>query len=217
VTERAIVFVDGNNWYHALRAIGIPGFGQLDLSKISRKLVRHRDWQGTRYYIGQVERAASARLYSDQRRFLARIQGSDARISVHLGRLEARQIENAVAGELEQLLGSLPVRIDRRVYRELVALARRHRRSTIMVEKAVDVMLAVDLVILAERNQFDVAFLLSGDGDFIPAVEAVRALGKKVLGVSPSHGGRLGPKCDAFIHIDRPWLAGCRIGMDTQP
>ena len=215
MTQRAIVFVDGNNWYHGLRALGFHGLGFFDLAKISRKLVRDRDWRATRYYIGHVERASSPRLHADQRRFLARILRSDERISVHLGRLEARLVESVAAKELQQFLGRLTVRIDPNVHRELAALARRHRITTIMVEKAVDVMLAVDLVILAERNSFDVAYLLSGDGDFTPAVEAVRALGKKVFGASPTHGGRPGPRCDAFIRVDRTWLEDCRAEADS--
>ena len=215
MTQRAIVFVDGNNWYHGLRALWFHGLGVLDLAKISRKLVRYRDWRATRYYVGEVDRASSPRLYSDQRRFLGHIQKSDERVSVHLGRLEARRMESAAAKELQQFLGSLTIRIDRRVHRDLAALARRHRITTIMVEKAVDVMLAVDLVILAERDQFDAAYLLSGDGDFTPAVEAVRGLGKQVFGVSPTHGGRLGPRCNAFIRVDRTWLEVCRAQMDT--
>ena len=62
-------------------------------------------------------------------------------------------------------------------------LAEEHQNTTVMVEKAVDVMLAVDLVVMAERNEFDVAYLLSADGDYTPAVEHVRTLGKQVYGV----------------------------------
>ena len=63
-------------------------------------------------------------------------------------------------------------------------LARRQQKTTVLVEKAVDVMLAVDLVVMAERNNFDDAYLLSADGDFTPAVEHVRSRGKRVYAVS---------------------------------
>lgn len=47
-------------------------------------------------------------------------------------------------------------------------------------EKMVDVAIAVDLVLFASRNAYDVAILCSGDADFIPAVDAVMELGKEI-------------------------------------
>jgi hypothetical protein len=45
-------------------------------------------------------------------------------------------------------------------------------------------MLAVDMVRMAERNEYDTAYLLSADGDFTPAVKAVAEKGKKVFAAS---------------------------------
>ena len=78
-----------------------------------------------------------------------------------------------------------------------------------MVEKAVDVMLSVDMVIQAERDQYDAAYLLSADGDFTPAVQAVKQLGKKVYVVSATHGAQLAASADTFIRLDRNWFADC--------
>jgi len=46
--------------------------------------------------------------------------------------------------------------------------------------KGVDIALATDLLSNAHRNNFDVAILASGDGDFLPVVEEVQRLGKAV-------------------------------------
>ena len=46
--------------------------------------------------------------------------------------------------------------------------------------------LAVDLVRMADRDEFDVAYLLAADGDYPPAVEAVMASGKKVFAAAVS-------------------------------
>jgi uncharacterized LabA/DUF88 family protein len=78
-----------------------------------------------------------------------------------------------------------------------------------MVEKAVDVMVAVDMVVMAERDQIDAAYLLSADGDFTPAAQAVKAAGKKIYAVSPSHGAQLAAAVDAFIRLDAGWFADC--------
>ncbi len=48
-------------------------------------------------------------------------------------------------------------------------------------EKGVDVKLAIDMIKGAFENEFDFSVLISGDADFIPALELVRALGKLPL------------------------------------
>src|SRR5207247_350378 len=47
-------------------------------------------------------------------------------------------------------------------------------------EKRVDTRLVADLIHYAASNAFDAAVLVSGDDDFVPAVEAANALGKQV-------------------------------------
>ncbi|MBI4218996.1 MAG: NYN domain-containing protein [Chloroflexi bacterium] len=54
------------------------------------------------------------------------------------------------------------------------------QRGVEMVEKGVDVMIATDLVSGAFKNLYDTAVLVSGDGDFFPAIEAVKDQGKHV-------------------------------------
>jgi hypothetical protein len=47
-------------------------------------------------------------------------------------------------------------------------------------EKRVDTRLVAELIHYAANNAYDAAVLVSGDDDFVPAVEAVNALGKQV-------------------------------------
>ncbi len=47
-------------------------------------------------------------------------------------------------------------------------------------EKRVDTRLVADLIHYAANNAFDAAVLVSGDDDFVPAVDAINALGKQV-------------------------------------
>ena len=47
--------------------------------------------------------------------------------------------------------------------------------------KGEDILLACDMVKGAYSNQYDVAILISGDGDFVPAVQAVQDAGKPVI------------------------------------
>lgn len=75
-------------------------------------------------------------------------------------------------------------------------------------EKAVDVNLATDLLEL--RNIYDIAIVVSGDQDYVPAVQAVKNSGKQVVNVSfrkrdgtvlPGGARRLNQATDRLIEM----------------
>ncbi len=145
-------------------------------------------------------------LAANQRRFLAYLRSCDPRIAVHLGRLEPRETRSKAAAELLRYLGALRVRIPLPVYHDLLELARAHLVARVMVEKAVDVRIAVDMVVMAERDGYDTAYLLSADGDLTPAVESVMAAGRRVFVASPGEGARLAAACSAYLRLRRAWF-----------
>jgi hypothetical protein len=51
-------------------------------------------------------------------------------------------------------------------------------------EKCVDIALASEMLYLASVNAYDVAVIIAGDRDFIPALEKIRLLSKRVAIVS---------------------------------
>jgi uncharacterized LabA/DUF88 family protein len=55
--------------------------------------------------------------------------------------------------------------------------------------KGVDIALTKDLLSHAFRNNFEVAVLIAGDGDYVPLVEEVKRLGKLVYIVFFAEGG----------------------------
>lgn len=207
-TERAVLFVDGSNWYHGLQSIGVRE-AELDYRKVSAKLLGPRDWAGLRWYVGRVDQSGDARLYANQRRYTTELQKQDPRISLHWGRIEKRTAQNEAASELETYLGGLKTRLEPRIYGALYDIARRHRNAIVRVEKAVDVMLAVDMVAMGIRNEFDAAYLLSADGDYTHAVSTVRALGKKVYVASATSGHELKQCCNSFLLLNSAWFSDC--------
>jgi len=48
------------------------------------------------------------------------------------------------------------------------------------IEKKVDIQIAIDIISLAYENSYDTAVLVSGDGDFVPAIKKVKELDKVV-------------------------------------
>lgn len=206
--EGAVLFVDGSNWYHGLKDIGVREV-DLDYQKVAAKLLGPRAWIGLRWYVGRVDQSGDARLYADQRRYTTELQKQDSRISLHWGRIEKRTTLNEAAHELETYLGGLRTRLDPHIYGALFDIARRHRNATVRVEKAVDVMLAVDMVSMGIRNEYDAAYLLSADGDYTHAVSTVRALNKKVYAASASSGHQLQQHCNAFLRLNAAWFSDC--------
>ena len=85
-----------------------------------------------------------------------------------------------------------------------VKLGRLVRRPQGMVEKGVDVKLATDMVAAGLRDRYDVAVLVSGDGDFADAVQVVKDAGKHVELAYPAKAkpaDALLDACDIFIDL----------------
>lgn len=93
--------------------------------------------------------------------------------------------------------GRLEPRFDERGYRHLV-------------EKAVDVKIAVDIVLGAVRDEYDHGYLLSADGDFSPAIEAAQEQGKRIYVATPGSSYQLALVADVFIQLQRGQLAAWR-------
>ena len=73
-----------------------------------------------------------------------------------------------------------------------------------------DVKIAVDMVLGAVHNKYDHAFLLSADGDYSPAIEAAKDLGKRVFVATPGASLQLGLVADKFIHLEKAQLKAWR-------
>ena len=56
-----------------------------------------------------------------------------------------------------------------------VRLGRLVRKGTTVVEKGIDVRIAIDMLQMAHKNLYDTAILVSGDADYAHAVEAVKS------------------------------------------
>ena len=69
----------------------------------------------------------------------------------------------------------------RRIPYVTVRLGRLHRRHDgSLVEKGIDVAIAVESLELAYQDAYDTALIVSGDGDYVQLVEAIKRKGKHV-------------------------------------
>ena len=90
-----------------------------------------------------------------------------------------------------------------------VKLGRLEKRGNTVVEKGVDINIAVDMLRYAYNNAYDTAILVSGDGDFATAVEAVKDLGKHVEVVAVGKAFHLRTACDKFIQLTEQLISSC--------
>jgi uncharacterized LabA/DUF88 family protein len=79
-------------------------------------------------------------------------------------------------------------------------------------EKAVDVKLASDMIML--KDIYDIAIIVSGDQDYVPAVEIVKDFGKQVINVAfLTRSGELLPGGARRLNQITDWH--CNINYDT--
>ncbi len=83
------------------------------------------------------------------------------------------------------------------------------------VIKGDDIHIAVDMVKGAYENTYDIAILVSGDGDFVPAVEIVQERGKSVENAyfKQSLSWHLKQTCDKSIMLTKEILDKCFEGL----
>jgi len=90
-------------------------------------------------------------------------------------------------------------------------LGRLVNRDGVLVEKGIDVSIAIDMLTLAWNNVYDTAILVSGDGDFAAAVKSVKDKGKHVENAyfkrHQSHA--LKEACDVETELTASMLSKC--------
>lgn len=162
--KRAVVFIDGNNFYYKLKEMIVDKTETLKLLEFNYRsfaenLVREHALVEARYYIGAVKKQGgpikekSEKLYANQQRLIAKLQQHNIPV----------------------ILGNLIQHPDKSFH-----------------EKGVDVRMAVEMIRLARENKYDTAYLLSSDTDLVPAVEEVRSFKKRVVYVGISKGQSFG-------------------------
>ncbi|MER3554825.1 MAG: NYN domain-containing protein [Meiothermus sp.] len=89
-----------------------------------------------------------------------------------------------------------------------VRLGRLERRGEGFIEKGVDIQIAIDMLKLAYADAYDVAVLVSGDGDFAEVLKVVQDLGKHAENTTfqTLSSYRLAQQADRYFPLDElPW------------
>ncbi len=96
--------------------------------------------------------------------------------------------------------------VDRQAFFYVKQFDRRQHSDGVNREKQVDVYLATQIVALAYEDAYDVAILISGDEDFVPAIEIAQQKGKVIQAVATAINlsDELKRKADRVAFIDKP-------------
>ncbi|MEA1964773.1 MAG: NYN domain-containing protein [Candidatus Aerophobetes bacterium] len=199
--ERVMIFIDGSNFYHGLKTnncstrIDFLKLSQL-LTGANRKLIR------TYYYNAAYKQSDNPQKYADQLKFFTALKKTPY-LAVELGRLEKR------VAEIDQdwLKKGLGKEIASKVIEFL------GKEIVYYTEKGVDIKIASDMLKLAYNNSYDTVILVSGDGDFVPAVKGVQDLGKHVENAyfERGHSDYLFETCDNFILLNSSFISKCLL------
>ena len=147
---RVCVFIDGSNFFHGCR----QNLGRTDvnLGAFAELLVGPaRNLVRAYYYNCQLPPEEDEVKRQAQQRFFTAIQRTPY-FELRLGRLAKREVTCEACND------------------------RRQRYQ----EKGVDMRIGVDMLAGASKNLYEVAILVTGDGDLVEAVKAVKDLGKHV-------------------------------------
>ena len=167
---RVSILIDGGNFYHlVLKKLGITEL-DFDFDRFAIFLANNREiiFEGKRYYIGTVpERegdAKSVEAMSKQTKLFDILKKTNWQIKTSKlrRRIEEIQIDSRVSGY-------------KKIFDAGISVVQYERFR----EKGIDVKLATDLIVGAIDDKYDVAVVVSSDGDLVPAIDWIRRRTKK--------------------------------------
>ena len=195
--ERVFIFIDGSNFYHNLKSINrntninFAKFAAKITREVGQKLGRQVLLRKVYYYNAPIDASTDPTGASKQQRFFNRLSFI-TNFKVKLGRLEPRDVKCPICK------GSA----------EIVCAACGQKTTTRYEEKEVDVTLAVDMLSFARNNLYDIAVLVSDDGDFASVLKELEYMGKVTVFAGFHDTGALRDASDVFIRLNRQFFRG---------
>ena len=174
--KKAIIFFDANNWYHNVKKIFNPG--DIDLKKVGSLISKqfNLDVIEIRWYASVPSIADGELMYKRHRAFLGRLEKEGITIITRkLQRLSNKEIISEKQKTIDNLdLCDVCKPLVESVFLDLVDIKKK--------EKGIDIWIAIDMIRLSTiDNKCDMCILISGDTDFVPALEIIKKQGKEVL------------------------------------
>jgi len=196
--KKAVVFIDGQNLFHCAKTAFGHKYPNYDVKKLSEKICRDKGWElkQIRFYTGVPaldDNALWHQFWSAKLAYLGKI-------GVHV---YSRSLK----------------------YRNETVELSDGTSSTVLVgrEKGIDVRIALDIIRLAHRRDYDVAVVFSQDQDLSEAADEIRVISSEqkrwiriasAFPVSPTAKNSRGINNTDWIKIDRAMYDACLDARD---
>ena len=179
--EKAIIFVDANNWYHNLKYSIKPS--RVDICKLGKFLSGKYgfDILEIRWYASVPDIEDNKLKYLSHMKFLGHLKSRGVRVVTRkLQKLSGKELKRKRQEMVESWdLCEVCTPVVNEAFLDVVDNQKK--------EKGIDVWIAIDMV-KAAIDGVDTCVLISGDADFVPAFNLIKEIGKDVLSVSVSRG-----------------------------
>ncbi len=199
--KRTVAFIDGQNLFHAVRSAFGYTYPNYDVSALAHAVSAAKGWQlaQVRFYTGVPD------------------AGDDARWSAFWAAKLLHMSRQGVFTFTRAL----------RYRNQVVNLPGGSQHSFLAAEeKGIDVRIALDVIRMAHRNEYDVALIFSQDQDLSEVAGEVRAISQdqgrwiklaSAFPVSPVARNRRGINSTDWIRIEREQYDQCLDPRDYRP
>jgi uncharacterized LabA/DUF88 family protein len=192
---KTFLFIDSSNAYHSLRKSGAEEF--FDYPSLHKELSIQFDIQKTFFYDAIKSRQIEPEQYTKQQIFHEKLTREIKGLEVRKRKLKYLGLGQRIQEGLKEL------DLCRNCYPKVINFLSKLGLFKVSKEKGIDILLGSDMIKAAYENKFDSAIIFSGDADFVPAIEVVKELKKKVINLHLYEGSssELRQKCDSHILV----------------
>ncbi len=195
--EEIILFIDGNNWYYNSKKIIKPA--HIDFKKLANFICNKYNFKikQIRYYNSIPDIRDSELNYYNHMKFLNDLEKRG--IKVFTRKLQKNSTKEIVK-EKKEIIDSLDLcptckPIVKQNCNDCIGNVKKK-------EKGIDIKIAVDIVRKCIiENECDKCILITGDADFIPALQVVKDSGKEVITSSVINGYSRGLRDGRFRYF----------------
>jgi uncharacterized LabA/DUF88 family protein len=199
--KRAVVFVDGQNLFYAAREAFGYHYPNYDIAKLSQEVCASQNWNlaQIRFYTGVPDPADDPSKSGFWSAKLASMGRQGIVVYSRVLRYRNKTIKLAGGGTHTFLHGE---------------------------EKGIDVRIALDVIGMAVRNEYDVAVVFSQDQDLSEVADEIRIIARQqgrwiriacAYPISPTTTNRRGINGSQWIQIDRKTYDACIDPKDYRP
>ncbi len=176
VKKRVYAYFDGGNFYHLCKSN--YGIVKVQYNQMSNQMIQSdsEELKRIKYFTAPVNQQECPEMYTGQQKFFNKLRVTPL-LDIVLGKLVSRKL-NRINIKCPTCDIQKAEELQCPKCSNKVLLSNTYKTS----EKGVDVDLAINLLIDALNDKYDVALLFSSDADFCPAIKYIlKELGKEVI------------------------------------